>query len=417
MIARLRSVYYGWYMLASATLLAALSAGLLIHGASVYFNPIRRDLGLTAANTSLIFTISRAQAGAGGMLFGWLADKFGARPLIVIGSVLVGFGFIGIQTIHSYVPFLLVYVLVISPGMHLGFGQTLLTAVNRWFVRRKAIALTTLLIGFSAGGALIVYPLGLSVEHFGWRETMKYSGIIILFAGLFLAIFMRHSPEAMGIQTDEIPQDDTQPQDTARTARPTGFTTREALRTKVFWLILAASTFRISAETGLMVHIIPIMAWKGVDEQAAAGLVSLFFLLSIPTRLVLGISGQKLPFQPLIVGGMACGALGISLVVAVDGTWVLYPFVVLLAIYEGSIVLQWLAVGNFFGRRSYGTLTGIMRTFDTVGVLIAPYYAGRIFDLTGEYTIALVTIAALIATSGLLYAVARRPTREFAGAR
>jgi cyanate permease len=159
-----------------------------------------------------------------------------------------------------------------------------------------------------------------------------------------------------------------------------------------------------------MVHIIPIMAWKGMDEQTAAGLVSLFFLLSIPCRLFIGISGQKLPFQPLIATGMLCSTTALILVAVTEGTWSLYVFVVLLAFYEGSIVLQWLAVGNFFGRRSYGTLTGVMRTFDTVGTLVAPFFAGRIFDVTGSYAPSILTFAAMLGVCAILYSIARRPS-------
>lgn len=416
MIVRLRSAYYGWWVLLGATLLIGISSGVLFHGASVFFNPIKRDLGLSSANTSLIFTIARAEGGAGGALFGWMADKFGARPLIIAGSLLAGLGLILIHRIDSYWPFLLVYVLIISPGTHLGFGQTLLTTVNRWFVRRKAIALTTLLIGASAGGAFFVLPMGLGVEHLGWRITLLYSGIFVLVAGLLLSTLMHHSPERMGIAlegTEESAADKSPGADGSSQGRQTlasvDFSISEAIRTRVFWILLAASTLRISAETGLMIHIIPIMAWKGMDEQSAAGLVSLFFFLSIPTRLVLGLSGQKLPFQPLIVMGMISAVLGLSLLILMEGTWTLYPFVFLLAIYEGSVVLQWLAVGNFFGRKSYGTLTGVMRTFDTVGTLVAPFYAGRIFDETGEYTIALIAFATMLGISGLLYGVSRKP--------
>ena len=210
---RFKNIYYGWWVLLGSTLLAVVSGGILNHGASVFFIPIRRDLNLSSANTSIIFTVSRAQASLGGPLFGWLADKYGGRPLIIIGGLLAGFGFILIQRIESYIPFLLVYVLIVATGANVGFGQTLLTIVNRWFVRRKAIALTILLTGFAAGGAIFVFPLGIGVDTIGWRPTLLYAGIFVLGASLLLSFVIRHSPERMGIPVEgtEENEDEEQP--------------------------------------------------------------------------------------------------------------------------------------------------------------------------------------------------------------
>ena len=347
---------------------------------------------------------------------GWLVDKYGGRPLIIIGGLLAGIGLIYIQTIKTYLPFLLVYVLVVAVGTHVGFGQTLLTVVNRWFVRRKAIALTILLTGFAAGGAIFVFPLGIGVDSIGWRPTLLYSGIFVLCVSLLLSLVIRHSPESMGIpvegsEADDDEQDgDEQTDVKVRRSTPVvDFSVHQAMRTRVFWVMLAASTLRISAETGIMVHIIPIMVWKGVDDQTAAGLVSVFFFLSIPFRLILGFAGQKLPFQPLLAMGVVSAVTGLTLVVVSDGTWGLYPFVILMSIYEGAVVLQWLAIGSYFGRTSYGTLTGIIRSFDTLGTLAMPFFAGWVFDTTGGYTPAIITFAAMLGTSGLLYTLARRP--------
>lgn len=414
MYSRVKSTYYGWWVLLAATLLAMMSGGVLNHGASVFFNPIKRDLNLSSASTSLIFTISRAQAGLVGPLFGWLVDRFGARPLILIGSVGAGLGLILIHRINSYLPFLLVYVLVIGLSAQIGFGQTLLTSVNRWFGSRRATAMAILLTGFAAGGAIFIFPLSLGVERIGWRSTLLYSGIFVLIVGVILSRFVRHSPEHMGIALEGEYDAGERGVSTSHAIRERvspDFSISEAMRTKVFWILLAASTLRISAETGIFVHVIPILVWKGLDEQAAAGFVSLFFLMSIPFRLLLGMSGQRMAFQPLIVTGMLSAVTGLVLLAVSGGIWGLYLFVFLMAIYEGSVVLQWVAVGDFFGRQNYGTLTGIMRLFDTVGSVVAPFFAGFVFDRTGSYAPALITFAAMLGAAGLLYSISRRPVR------
>ena len=151
----------------TAALLALISGGVLYHGAAVFFNPIRRDLRLSSANMSLVFTLSRAQTSLAAPLYGWLADRAGARPLISTGAATAGVGMIAIAFMHSYPWFLTVYALMVAIPSSFGFGQTLLTAVNGWFIRRKAVALTILLTGMAAGGAVFVYPLDVAVERLG----------------------------------------------------------------------------------------------------------------------------------------------------------------------------------------------------------------------------------------------------------
>lgn len=412
---RLASIYRGWWVLFGATVLALISGGILYHGAAVFFSPIRRDLNLSSANTSLIFTLARAQTSLVAPLYGWLVDRVGARPLIVAGAVVSGIGLIAITLINNYIVFLLAYLLLVSVPSSFGFGQTLLTAVNRWFIRRKAVAMTILLTGFAAGGAIFVYPLGVGVDNLGWRATSVYAGIVVLVIGLLVSRIVTSPPTGEGNIVDEVERErDSEADGAPRSGNrilSADFTLSEAIRTRAFWILLAASTLRISAETGLAIHIIPIMVWQGAEEEFAAGLVSAYFLLSIPFRLGLGMAGQRLSFQPLIVSGHLAAVAGCLLLIQTEGVGPLYPFVVLLAIYEGAVVLQWVAIGNYFGRRSYGAITGIMRAFDTIGTFFAPWYAGWMFDRTGSYSPALATFAVALGIAAVLYSISRRPNR------
>ena len=409
---RLSSIYEGWWVLAGATLFALVSGGILYHGRVVFFNPIRRDLNLSSASASLIFTVANAQTSLAAPLYGWLADRVGPRPLIAIGGILAGVGMIVMTRIDGYLAFLFVYLILVSVPSSFGFGQTLLTAVNGWFVRRKAIALTILLTGFAAGGALFVYPLGLGVENIGWRSTAIYAGILVISTGVLFSRVVRRPPTgAVSPAEAERPEPDSPDAGNRAAFRERNFTLAEALRNKQFWILLAASTLRISAENGVAVHIIPIMVWQGADEGFAAGLVSVYFLLSIPFRLLLGVAGYRFPFQPLIIGGILSAIVGCLLLIQTDGLASLYPFVVLLAIYEGAVVLQWVAIGSYFGRRNYGAITGIMRAFDTIGTFLAPWYAGWMFDRYESYTPTLITFIVAWTIAAALFAISRRPNQ------
>ena len=57
-------------------------------------------------------------------------------------------------------------------------------------------------------------------------------------------------------------------------------------------------------------------------------------------------------------------------------------------------------MGDFFGRKSFGTIRGILNLFYTWGSILGPFLAGAIYDRTQSYQMVLfgITIALLVST-------------------
>jgi MFS family permease len=119
---RFKGIYYGWWVLGSTFVLGVISGGVLSHSNGIFFGPIRQDLGLSSAQASLIFALSRAEGSVVGPVVGRFVDKFGARPMIIIGGLLATLGFIALHWVHSYWLFLLIFVGIVSTGKSTGLG-------------------------------------------------------------------------------------------------------------------------------------------------------------------------------------------------------------------------------------------------------------------------------------------------------
>jgi MFS family permease len=139
---RLKKVYFGWWVLVSTFVLGAMSGGVFGNSNAIFFGPVKEDLGLSSAQTSLIFSLSRAQGSVAGPLVGWIVDRFGARPMVIAGGLAASLGFILLSGVHNYWIYLLVFIGVVSTGRSAGLGQTLLSAVNKWFIRRRSLAIS-----------------------------------------------------------------------------------------------------------------------------------------------------------------------------------------------------------------------------------------------------------------------------------
>ena len=409
-----KSVYFGWWVLVSTFLLGVISGGIFSHSNGIFFGPIKEDLRLSSTQTSLIFSLARAEGSVAGPIVGPLVDRFGSQPMIIIGGIIAGLGFIALHWVHGYLLFVVIFIGLVSTGKSAGLGQVLLSAVNRWFIRRRSLAMSICITGFSSGGAVLLPLVTIGVHTIGWRDVMLYSGIFMCLIVLPLAAIIRHSPERMGLEPDGIKPGaaPASTQGTTQPARDTSgdFTVAQALRTQAFWILSAGTIMRITLWGAISIHSVEMMVWKGMGQETAGLMFSLMFFLSIPMRIGAGVLGDRMPIQPLMCGGMMAAGLATLAMLVIEGNIGIYLFVFLMAVEQGGSTLNWVALGNFFGRSSFGTLMGMMSFCFNMGMLVSPIYAGWIVDQTQSYTLVLLTFIPVYMASGGLFLLARKPT-------
>jgi cyanate permease len=260
------------------------------------------------------------------------------------------------------------------------------------------------------------------VLNLGWRQAALLSGVLFLTVVPVLSWFLRETPESMDLYPDgEAPRSTGESKGAASGrlhAPEEDFTPREAFRTHSFWhLALAVGTRQFSKQS-LMVHMVPLLVWKGIDEASAALLVGLFAFSQVPMRLGAAYvadrwSMTKVPGLSALAG---VGAVAILLFgqQAWLGTGIL--FALCFALGETGNSPAWAVIGNFFGRTNYATIRGSTGFAQSVISLPAPVVAGWLYDTTQSYTIALIPVATAYLISFLLFWTLRRPIKAPAGA-
>ncbi|MFQ6029447.1 MAG: MFS transporter [Dehalococcoidia bacterium] len=406
--------FYGWWVVAVSCLQGMFGNGAISTGFPRFFEPIRSELGITYASMSLVFSLARAEGGMGSPLVGWMVDRFGSRPLILFGGLTAGIGLMLLSVAQGYWQVLLLFVGVVSVGKTAGLGQTLMATVNQWFVRRKAVAMSTLMTAFAGGGAMVLPLLHLGIETMGWRGTVFVAGLSVTLLTLPVAWVIRSRPEDMGLRPDgdaPLPQEAQEEarERNGREVNPGDFTVRQTIRTSAFWFILAGVVTRVSATNAVIIHLFPILAWRGVDSQTATVLASVLFFLAIPLRFLLGVAGDKLSPRKLLFLGENLGALALVALWLVPGFVGLAIFILGLAVVEGVTSVNWIMVGNYFGRSRFASLMGFMSVFHNAGLFVFPIYAGWLRDITGGYSWVMLTFIPMFVASAFLFALARPP--------
>ncbi len=426
------SIFYGWWVVIAVSALYTFTSGIYWYGFSFYFLPIRGDLSLSYTYMSLALGLGRLVGGLQGPLAGYLIDRLGPRLMITVGGALAGLAFILLAQVSSYPTFLLVYLGLMVIGFAGGFDLGIISLANRWFVRRKAQAMSLLWVGLSLGQALIVPVVVLMIEDMGWRDTATISGValLVLLAPAFLVI--RNSPEDIGLTPDgqrtvSVPfigprarpekakraGGDVDPQVTADP--PSGqqeveFTARQGFRSASYWLLSLALAIQIAASAGLLVHFAPIMDWKGQSAATAALLMSINGFAAIPMYLILGLAGDRWPKRKVASYGMVLGGISLGvLAFSSSQFWQLLVFILLYTVAYSTSVVAWAFAGELLGRKAFATLLGGITMMYSFTSATTPILVGWIFDSTGSFLGALLLLAILFIVAGLLFWKIPRP--------
>ena len=141
---------------------------------------------------------------------------------------------------------------------------------------------------------------------------------------------------------------------------------------------------------------------------ASAYLVSLFALISIPATLALGWIGDRWNKALLSSFCIIPTILAMMAMVFRRGNAPLCFFPVAFAIAYGTSPLNWALIGDFFGRKRYATLRGIMGIGYGTATLFSPVYAGWAYGRTESYNLVLITFSVVFAIAAI-FSILRRP--------
>ncbi len=410
---RLSGLYYGWRMIALTALIRTLGGGLHSFGFTVFFLPIKNELGLSSAATALAFSLARAEGAIEGPLAGFLIDRFGPKPVILTAALMCGIGYVLFSTVGSYTSFITIYVGVISLTFTPGFVHAPAVLAVNWFRRYRARALTCLSAAMPLGGTVITFLLVVAVHLWGWRTASILVGCVFLFVTAPLSLKIRRSPESMGLQLDTGTASSPGPGDDGSkdhgTDGESDYPVGRAMRTPVYWLFVLWMTTRSAAYTIVLAHFIPLMVWKGLTPLAAGMLLSWFNFMNIVAHFILGWIADQTNKIRLVAGCMVLSLVATLVLMWSDTVWGLLLFAVLFTVLDASIPVIWAAVGDYFGRRRFGTIRGNMSFFYMWGSVLGPTLAGIIADRFESYAYVLWLLLGLVAASGVTTTLLIRP--------
>ena len=357
---------------------------MVYYSTGIWIRPWQQEFGWTRAEIGIQQSISVIVMMLLAPLVGRLIDVYGLR--CVTSLSLLGYGLL--LAVFPFMNGSLFMLLALSFGYAIfGVGTTGLAftrAVNAFFVKNRGLALGICLT--STGVMAFAMPRYMTpyVAEHGWR-----AGYWVMFA-----IVMVSTPLVYFLLRDK-PKDDEDNSDLAALAQ-TGMTFKQAVRTRAFWQMAGIFVLTSTAILGLIPAFIPLLQDAGLSPQEAGRLGAMMGLSVMVARLLVGYVIDRV-FAPYVTAvvfflvGLGCLALGIG--------GIEYAFIAAIALgfaVGAEVDLIGYFTARYFGMANYGSIYGLQYSIFIFGAAIGPVYTGYIWDVTGNYDLALVIAAALM---------------------
>ena len=420
---RFPKIFAGWWIVITSGIIALWTAGYHAYGFSALFKPIASELGFSRAIASVPAAIGRLEGGFEGPLAGWATDRFGPRWIILFGVFLFGLSLLLMNYINSLWAFYIVWGVMLGTGHNVSASVPIDTAITNWFVRKRGVALGTKMVFSGLSGVLVLPLIAWLISTQGWRMTCLIGGAVTWFVCLPLTWFFikQHRPEYYGLLPDgaavgEEAADTHQMIDRgikyAAEVQEVEFTLRQAMKRPTYWLLITAHAVHSLVSGAINVHLIPLLTDIGIDPIKAAGMMAIMVFSSIPSRFVGGFLADRMRVDHMrFLMGVAylLQAVGFAVYLQNQTISAIYAWFIIYGIGMGAGFMVSAMTARYFGRKAYGSIRGSMSMFWAPVGVVAPIYAGWVYDTSGSYWAALVLSAVALAAAGVLMFLAIPP--------
>jgi MFS family permease len=414
--------FYGWVVLGVVMGSGFLAAGVNNVAMGVIFKPLSQDMGWSRSLTAGAIAAGTIGAGLLAPFLGRLADRVGPRVLLPLGAAAVGGLGIALSAVTQPWQFYAAYVPARALGQTLLFGVVPVTAVANWFHLKRPRAMGLLAMAIPMGAATMALFYQLLIAEFGWRSTFVALAVLLWTAVLVPgAVLLRRQPEDVGLLPDGRAPSAHQPGPAGqrRPARPAAlehhWTFTAASRTPALWLLAISAALYTAASGGTAFHLAAYLTDMGIDPIVAAGALSLFSFSGGVASGLWGFLAERASPKLLNVTSMFLNALGVLLLLQVRSVPAAYGLALVFgATSRGQEALLQILLAHYFGRHSFGAISGVMESALRIGLGLGPLLAAAAYDLTGTYQGVFLGFVASFSTSMLLIGISRKPVPDHA---
>lgn len=350
----------------------------------LFLIPIATEFNSPRSSISFVLLIIAVASALIYPVIGRLADRYGARIVILVGHVLFAASVASVSLVEGLFQLYVVYALIGITGSVL--GPILFTKVIAgWFDKNRGLFLGVVSgVGNGVGSTLMPLFVLVLLAQYGWREAYQGIGLLILCFGLpILAFFLRNPPGPLSGEQDR------------RVAEEPGMTLSQARKTKAFWMILVAVALCAGCLMAVFTHVVPILLGRGLPIGQATTVLATFAMVTVAGQIGVGLMLDRIPRPRILAPFFVIAMIGVPLLEVASS----YPMLLLSGALMGiglgtEFGLLPYCISRYFGLKAYGAICGVMYGVIALTTGFLPVLMDVVFDVTGSYRLAMIGTAA-----------------------
>lgn len=377
------AAWYPWLVALLCMFLVATSNGLINAGITVFDESLLEEFGWTLTQLKTRDSITFLGASVLVLVAGWGVDRFGFKPLLLIGMATLAFAYYRYSAVTSLTGIYLLHGLFALVAAS-GGNMTNLVAAATWMPRRRGLAVGMAIAGTSVGGMFLPPLASYLNQTFGWRQALQIEALlpVIMFVLVLVLLGNRHRNSA--------------PLPGAVNERQHGATFGEALRRPEFYLIAGAGAFTYFAVLALFSHLFLYMRSINYAPQTASYALSALAIAALCGKLLSGVFSDRInPFR-LFKALMLLMLLGLAGISQLPGA--IWVFLLITGLGWGGLhTLYNFILIYLFGLRDAGKINGAVSVFEAAGGSAGIYAVSVIHDRFGGYPAAWLMVLGVMA--------------------
>jgi MFS family permease len=366
---------YRWVIVAAGGLLGCVAIGAMF-SLPVFLRPIALDTGWSITGISAAMTFGFLSMAAASMVWGGLSDRFGPRPVVLTGSIVLAASLAFASRAGTLSEFQILFGVLVGAATAAVFAP-MMACVTGWFDTQRGLAVSLVSAGMGMAPMTMAPLAAWLVTIHDWRTAMLIIAGIAAAVMIPAALLVRRPP-ALEAGTGEF----------ATNEPKSNMSVRQAVRSPQFITLMLANFFCCATHSGPIFHTVSYAVTCGIPMIAAVSIYSVEGLAGMFGRIGFGLAGDRFGAQRILVLGLMAQAFGVLAYVFVSTLGPFYAVAALVGfIYAGTMPLYAVIIRENFPLKMMGTIIGGTAMAGSLGMSTGPLLGGLIYDRFNSYVL------------------------------
>ncbi len=412
-----RRLYYGWVIVGTMFIVSLAQTAQYNPAMSIFLKPITEEFGWSRTTFSSAIAIGGLVGAMLAIIVGPILDRRGPRTLTFVAFLLMGMVTMALSSVSEI--WQLYAIIVTNRALITGLLSIVAgVAVSKWFIRRRGRAMSFAVTGLRFGQAIVPPYTTFFVLRTGWQSAAIALGAFIWVLTLVpVILLLRRQPEDMGLRPDgerDRNGDGEAGSEQLEAFQDQGeasYTLAQALRTPAFYLILFATSGLAFNIGGLNFNLFPFLTDQGISEAAAAGILTVWSLISAVGSLGAGFIAERLHVRFVMAIAFAVATGGVVALIFTDDLPTALVFAFIHGLSFGALpMLMQLVWADYYGRRHQGAIRGFVTPFQVIVQAGGPIAGTLVYDVMDTYIPAFALFGVIYVASAIAMLLAKPVT-------